>query len=70
VAPIARPQVATCSGSACQASGVNEDRSEIVLTWKFLRARPVNQRFAPVIAHDNAALVETLELAFERIKME
>lgn len=49
---------------------LNEDRSNVVLTWRFLGARPVNQRFAPLIAHDNAALVETLELAFERLQME
>ena len=41
-----------------------------VLTWKFLRARPVSHRFAPLVGHDNAALIETLELAFERLEME
>ncbi len=49
---------------------LNEDRSQVVLTWKFLGSRPVSQRFAPLVAHDNAALIETLELAFERVQME
>ena len=48
----------------------NEDHTQVVLTWKFLRARPVNHRFAPLVGHDNAALVETLDLAFERLEME
>ena len=49
---------------------VSEDRSAVVLTWKFLRARPVSQRFAPLVAQDSAAVIETLELAFERPEME
>ncbi len=49
---------------------LNEDHTEVVLVWKFLRARPVNHRFAPLVGHDNAALIETLELAFERLEME
>ena len=49
---------------------LNEDHSQVVLTWKLLRARPVTQRFAPLIAHDNSAVIETLELAFERLEME
>jgi phage tail-like protein len=49
---------------------LNEDHSQTVLAWKFLRARPVSHRFAPLIGHDNAALIETLELAFERLEME
>jgi phage tail-like protein len=48
----------------------NEDHTQVVLVWKLLRARPVNHRFAPLVGHDNAALVETLELAFERLEME
>jgi phage tail-like protein len=49
---------------------LNEDHGQTVLTWKFLRARPVSHRFAPLIGHDNAPLIETLELAFERVEME
>jgi hypothetical protein len=49
---------------------LNEDHSAVVIVWKFLRARPVIQRFGPLIAHDNSAGIETLELAFERLEME
>ena len=35
---------------------LNEDHTQTVLTWKFLRARPVSHRFAPLVGHDNAAL--------------
>ncbi|HUL75357.1 MAG TPA: phage tail protein [Vicinamibacterales bacterium] len=47
----------------------NEDRTQTVLTWKFFRARPVNLRFAPLVGHDNAVVIETIELAFERLEM-
>ncbi|MGH8728954.1 MAG: phage tail protein [Burkholderiales bacterium] len=49
---------------------LNEDRSSMVLTWKFLRARPVNYSFSPLNALANEPLLETLELAFERFEME
>ena len=49
---------------------LSEDHSAIVLTWKFLRARPVNHQFAPLNALGNEALMETLEIAFERLEME
>jgi phage tail-like protein len=49
---------------------LNEDRTEQVLTWKFLRARPVNHQFSPLIALGTAPLIETLEIAFERLEME
>ena len=49
---------------------LNEDRSNIVLSWKFYRARPVNYSFSPLNALANDALVETLELAFERMELE
>ncbi|HSS21574.1 MAG TPA: phage tail protein [Pyrinomonadaceae bacterium] len=49
---------------------LNEDRSQTVLTWKFLRARPVNHRFAPLNALGTEPFIETLEVAFERLEME
>jgi phage tail-like protein len=49
---------------------LNEDRTEQVLTWKFFRARPVNHQFSPLCALGTEALLETLELAFERLEME
>jgi phage tail-like protein len=49
---------------------VNEDRSAVVLTWKFFRARPVVHRFSPLNALSAGALTESLEIAFERLEME
>lgn len=49
---------------------LNEERAERVLIWKFLRARPVNHHFSPLNAMGTEPLVETLEVAFERLEME
>lgn len=49
---------------------LNEDRRERVITWKFLRARPVNHQFSPLNAMGAAPLIESLEIAFERLEME
>jgi phage tail-like protein len=48
----------------------NEDRSEIVLTWKLLRAWPARYAFSPLQAKGKEVLLETLELAFDRMEME
>ena len=48
----------------------SEDHTNVVLTWKFLRARPVKYQFAPLDAEGKHILVEYLELAFERMEME
>jgi len=49
---------------------LSEDRSEVVLTWKFLRARPVNHQFSALNAVATETLIESLELAFDRLEME
>lgn len=49
---------------------LSEDRSQIVLAWRFLRARPVNFQFSALNALAPEVLTESLELAFERIEME
>lgn len=49
---------------------LNEDRTAAVLTWKFIRARPLSHRFSTLNARENETLVETLELGFERLEME
>ena len=49
---------------------LDESRTDTVMTWKFLRARPVAHHFAPLVALDAVVLIETLELAFERLEME
>ena len=48
----------------------NEDHTAVVLTWKLLRARPVKLSFGPLNGKGNDVLIETLELACERLEME
>jgi phage tail-like protein len=48
----------------------NEDHTEVVLSWKFMRARPVKYTFSPLNAQADGVLVEEIELAFERMEME
>lgn len=47
----------------------NEDHTEVVLTWRLLRARPVKLLYAGLKAGGRELAVEHLELAFERIEM-
>ena len=48
----------------------NEERTAVVLTWKFLRAWPTRYEFSPLEAKGKETLIEILELAFERMEME
>ncbi len=49
---------------------LSEDHSAVVLTWKFLRAQPINHQYSPLNAVDTGTLIESLELTFERLEME
>ena len=49
---------------------LNEDRSNVELSWKFYNARPVEFGFSPLNALANDALMEKLEIAFERFEIE
>lgn len=49
---------------------LSEDRSAVVLTWKFLRAQPTNYQYSALNALVPATLIENLELAFERLELE
>jgi phage tail-like protein len=49
---------------------MSEDHASVVMTWKFLRARPVKLRFSKLQAQTKDLLVEFLEIAFERMEME
>jgi hypothetical protein len=49
---------------------LSEDRKEAVLTWRFHRARPANHQFSALNAVMTETLIESLELAFERLEME
>jgi phage tail-like protein len=48
---------------------LSEDRN-VVLTWIFRRARPVRHHFSPLNALSADTLIESLDVAFERIEME
>lgn len=49
---------------------MNEDHSQIVLTWKFLRARPLKYTSGPLNALARQVEHETIELVFERMEIE
>lgn len=46
-----------------------EDRATVVVTWRFRNARPVCLSYSPLRAIEGAVVMETLELAFERMDM-
>lgn len=46
-----------------------EDRSTVVLTWRFRNARPVGLSYSPLCAVDGSPLIETLQLAFDGIEI-
>lgn len=48
----------------------NEDHSEIVLTWKLLRARIVKHVSGPFNAKGTDVAMEELTLAYERLELE
>lgn len=48
----------------------NEDRTQIVLVWKLLRAWPAKYTGPHLCGKGNDVAIETLELAFERLEME
>ena len=48
----------------------DEERAQIVLTWKFMRAWPTRYEFSSLNGQGKDTLIETLELAFERMEME
>lgn len=49
---------------------LNEDHTDVVVTWKLIRARPVRLRWGPLNGKGKEVLVEYLELACERLEME
>ena len=48
----------------------NEDRSEVVQTWKLLRARVVKHVSGPLNAKGNDVALEEITLAYERLELE
>jgi phage tail-like protein len=48
----------------------NEDHTEIVLTWKLLRARIIKHTMGPLNAKSSQVAIEEMVLAYERLEME
>ncbi len=48
----------------------SEDRTNIVLTWKFRKAWPARYTFSPLQAKGKDVLIECLELTFDRMDLE
>lgn len=48
----------------------NEDHTQVVLTWKLLRARIVKYSCGPLNAKGKDVTIEELTLAYERLEME
>jgi hypothetical protein len=46
-----------------------EDHETVVLTWRFERAYPIGLSYSPLRAMDAGVVMETLELAFDRVEM-
>lgn len=48
---------------------LGEDQHTVVLTWRFFNARPLSLAYSPLNALDGGIVIETLELAFDRLEM-
>lgn len=48
---------------------LGEDQRTVVLTWRFFNARPLSLAYSPLNALEAGIVIETLELAFERMEM-
>jgi phage tail-like protein len=46
-----------------------EDQRTVVLTWRFRNARPLSLAYSPLNALEGGIVIETLELAFDRMEM-
>jgi phage tail-like protein len=48
----------------------NEDRTQVVMTWKLLRAWPARYKFSNLNGKGEDRAIEELELAYERLEIE
>lgn len=46
-----------------------EDQRSVVLTWRFFNARPLSLAYSPLNAIEAGIVIETLELAFDRVEI-
>jgi phage tail-like protein len=47
-----------------------DDQRTVVMSWRFTNVRPVALAYSPLRATETGVLIETLELAFDRMEME
>jgi hypothetical protein len=47
-----------------------DDQRTVVMSWHFTNVRPVALAYSPLRAVETGVLIETLELAFDRMEME
>ncbi len=47
-----------------------DDQRTVVMSWHFTNVRPVVLAYSPLRAAETGVLIETLELAFDRMEME
>jgi phage tail-like protein len=48
---------------------LGEDHETVVATWRFRGAQPVRLGYSPLRANESSFVVETIEIAFERMEM-
>ena len=46
-----------------------EDHETVVMSWRFHHVRPVALSYSPLRAQEGAAVIETIEIAFDRFEM-
>ncbi len=46
-----------------------DDQRTVVMSWRFTNVRPVVLAYSPLRAAETSVLIETLELAFDRMEM-
>ena len=49
---------------------LGEDQRTVVMSWRFTNVRPVALAYSPLRAAETSVLIETLELAFDRMEMQ
>jgi len=48
---------------------LDDDGERVVATWRFRNVRPVSLSYSPLRAMEPAVLIETVELAFDRVEL-
>lgn len=64
----ARPDAVT-STRTVTVQLLSDNLASVVLTWRFHRAYPVSVSYSPLRANEDGIVMETVELAFDRVEM-